>query len=135
MQNSGKNFDDKIRLLKEARLQLLRLHKNLIDVERQNYENKNGRVSHGQFLQILLNDENFSWLRTFSVLIVEIDEMFDLDDGYTDEMLEKQFLQLQNLMNFKASDKDFNFRFEKSIQKDSSVGSKYIELKNLLAKK
>lgn len=135
MEFNKENFAKKIRLLKELRLQTLRLHKSLIDSERQVFENKNGQLTTGQFLQVLLNDSKFSWLRKFSMLIVEIDEMFDLDDDYPEEMVEKQFSQLQKLLYFESSDEDFNFNFRNSIQNDPEIESKHKELKRLLPQK
>ncbi len=91
MESLEKIFEQKIRRLKEARLRLLRLHKLLVDKERASFERENGQVSSGMFLNLLLNDKNFAWLKNFSTLIVEIDEMLDLDDGYSDNMIEKHF--------------------------------------------
>ena len=73
--------------LQYARNILLSLHKSLIDFERAAYERVNGPMNAGQFLNTLLEDQNFAWLRKFSMLIVEIDEMFDLKDGITDDMV------------------------------------------------
>jgi len=133
METKNEKFDEKIQLLKEARLQLLRLHKSLIDIERRDFENENGQLTAGQFLQVLLNDAKFSWLRKFSLLIVEIDEMFDLNDGFSKEMIEKQFLQLRSLLNFYGSDGEFNIKYQNSIQNNSEIESKHNELKNLVA--
>ncbi len=135
MEISKENFTEKVQLLKESRLRLLRLHKSLIDLERQEFENENGRLTAGQFLQLLLNDAKFSWLRKFSMLIAEIDEMLDLNDGYTEEMVEKQFLELQKLLDFESSDEKFNSNFQNLIQIDSAVESKHKELKELVLQK
>ncbi len=62
--------------LKEVRLALLRLHKALIDAERGEIERRSGPMSSGHFLQMLIQDEAFVWLRPFSELIVQMDEAF-----------------------------------------------------------
>ncbi len=62
--------------LKEVRMGLLRLHKALIDAERAEVERRNGPMSNGHFLQMLIQDEGFAWLRPFSELIVQMDEAF-----------------------------------------------------------
>ena len=62
--------------LKEIRLGLLRLHKALIDAERGEIERRSGPMSSGHFLQMLIQDEAFAWLRPFSELIVQMDETF-----------------------------------------------------------
>ena len=62
--------------LKDVRLGLLRLHKALIDAERAGVERRDGAMSNGQFLQMLIQDERLAWLRPFSELIVQMDEAF-----------------------------------------------------------
>src|SRR5436305_12798131 len=57
---------------------LLRLHKALLDDERAQFERVRGRIeSSGKFLQLVLHDEWFSYLRPFSALVVQIDELLD----------------------------------------------------------
>jgi hypothetical protein len=135
MEKQVKDFENKIILLKEARLQLLKLHKLLVDIERENYEKGNGQITSGQFLNLLLNEKNFAWLRKFSTLIVEIDEMLDLSDGYTESMIEKQFSQMRNLLDLKNADQDFKTKYQRVLQNNSEVAGKHGELKNLLANK
>ena len=61
--------------LKAIRMPLLRLHKALLEAERIGYEKQMGRIEHpGAFLQLLMNDPWFAWLRPISQLIVLIDE-------------------------------------------------------------
>ncbi len=128
-------FEKKATSLKKARFQLLTLHKILVDIERENYEKENGQITSGQFLNLLVNDSDFSWLRKFSTLIVEIDEMFDLDDGYTEVMIDKQFSQMRNLLNLENADDDFKTKYQNTLQSNSEVAGKHGELKYLLADK
>jgi hypothetical protein len=60
--------------LKAVRGGLFRLHKALIDAARTDYEASVGPLSPGQFLQALLHEPSFEWLRPFSGLIVALDE-------------------------------------------------------------
>ncbi len=56
--------------------ELLRLHKLLLDQERARYEKEHGPIaSPGEFLNLVLGNEQFEWLRQLSGLIVEIDEI------------------------------------------------------------
>ncbi len=71
--------------LKEVRLALLRLHKALIDAERGEIERRNGPMSSGHFLQMLIQDEAFAWLRPFSELIVQMDEAFATREPIAEE--------------------------------------------------
>ncbi len=59
----------------EVRQLLLTLHKALLDSERTSYELVHGTIpSAGAFLQLLINDNWFSWLRPITTLLVQIDE-------------------------------------------------------------
>jgi hypothetical protein len=61
--------------MKEVRDGLLRLHKSLLDSERAAYERDVARItSTGQYLDLVLNDPWFQWLRQLSEFIVLIDE-------------------------------------------------------------
>jgi hypothetical protein len=57
---------------------LLRLHKALLDDERMSYERVHGRIpSNGAFLQLVLGDAWFAWLRPLSQLTVKLDELME----------------------------------------------------------
>ena len=63
---------------------LLHLHKRLLDSERALYERDISRIhSAGQFLDLVLNDPSFAWLRELSQLIVLIDETIDAEQPLT----------------------------------------------------
>lgn len=132
MENSAEMIKSKVSLLKESRLQLLRLHKLLVDAERKKYEDVNGQVSSGHFLNLLVGDPNFEWLRKFSTLIVEIDEMLDLDDGYTENMIDKYISQMRGLLALETSDAEFIKKYENALQTDAEIFAKHNELKKML---
>jgi hypothetical protein len=68
--------------LRTVRDHLLTLHKALLDAERARYEKAYGPVrSSGEMLQLVLGNEHFAWLRTYSGLIVRIDEWLAADDA------------------------------------------------------
>lgn len=62
--------------LGQLRPALMTLHKTLMEAERANYEALNGPIANrGEYLQLVLGHENFSWLRPISQFIVEVDEL------------------------------------------------------------
>jgi hypothetical protein len=64
--------------LKALRQGLLKVHKLLLDLERLGYERARGKISNSyEFLQLVLKDPWFEWLRRLSELIVQIDETLD----------------------------------------------------------
>src|SRR2546429_3049692 len=65
---------------------LLRLHKALLDDERVQFERVRGRIaSSGEFLQLVLHDEWFAYLRPLSALVVQIDELLDTEEATKEE--------------------------------------------------
>lgn len=62
--------------LAKVRTVLLRLHKTLLDFEREGYERERGKIENSYaFLQLVMSDPWFAWLRQLSELIVEMDEL------------------------------------------------------------
>lgn len=54
---------------------LLRIHRLLLDVERVRYEKARGRIpNNSAFLQLVINDPWFDWLRPMAQLVLLIDE-------------------------------------------------------------
>ena len=77
----GSLIDVTRRRLTEVRRGLLRLHKLLLDEERARYEQAHGRVTSGTMLQLVINHEQFAWLRSLSELVVRIDELLEAEEA------------------------------------------------------
>jgi hypothetical protein len=78
--------------LKSVREILLSLHKALLDSERTSYELVHGKInSSSEFLQLLINDNRFAWLRPVTTLIVQID---DPGVAVLHEQMERRFAAL-----------------------------------------
>jgi hypothetical protein len=61
--------------LESVRNDLLRVHRMLLAVERERYERARGRVANNSaFLQLVINDPWFDWLRPMAQLVLLIDE-------------------------------------------------------------
>lgn len=119
-------------LLKSSRDLLLKLHKSLLDHERRIYEGINGPKTPGQFLNILLEDPDFAWLRKFSTLIVEIDEMFAQKDGYSPEAVDTHIAALRSLVAMEDEDEVFRAKYQSGLQQDLDAAAQHGELRRLL---
>ena len=108
------------------------LHKSLIDFERAQYEMVHGRLNASQFLNLLLEDEKFAWLRKFSMLIVEVDEMFDLKDGISAEMVTTNLAKMRQLVAMEDPDEYFKSKYKSGIEKDQSAAESHSRLQALL---
>ena len=121
-----------VELLRKSRNLLLKLHKTLLDHERAIYEGINGPLTAGQFLAVLLEDPAFSWLRKFSTLIVEIDEMFAQKDGFNEEAVELHLSALRSLIAMDLEDESFRSKYQAGLQQDLDAAAHQGELRKLL---
>ena len=124
---------DNVEKLRNARNLLLKLHKALVDGERGVFEAINGPLTAGQFLNVLLENEDFNWLRKFSMLIVEIDEMFDLKDGLAFEMVDANIFKVVELVEMREADEYFKAKYKNAIQRFPDAASLHSELKQFLS--
>ena len=122
-----------IELLKAGRDLLLSLHKSLVDYERWVYEERHGKITSGQFLNLLIEDADLAWLRKFSALIVDIDEMFAQEDGFAEEAVAVHLSKLRDLSRMNVDDESFITRFKQVLQQDLDAAAKQGELKGLLS--
>lgn len=57
---------------------LLNFHKALLDAEKASYEEKNGPISdNGEYFQLVVNHDDFKWLRSLSEMIAQLDLITD----------------------------------------------------------
>jgi|SRR5688500_12272847 len=118
--------------LREGRNLLLKLHKTLVDHERALWEGMNGPATAGAFLNALLEDPELSWLRKFSTLIVDIDEMFAQKDGVPAESINLHFETLRDLVTMNTDDETFKAKYQAALQQDPDAAARQADLKLLL---
>jgi len=128
----NETFEKRKLRIKKVRDKFLRFHKVLMDRERENYESEYGVVSPGQFLELLLGDQRFAWLRILSTLIVRIDEAFDLDDGISIEMVDGFFEESRNLFDDTDEYREFKEKLESSLAINSEAVTLKLEIETLL---
>lgn len=119
--------------LKNARDLLLKLHKVMLDREREIYEGIHGPLKPTQFLNVLLEDKDFDWLRKFSMLIVEIDEMFAAKDGIPAEMIAANLAKVEELIELREHDEFFKAKYQFSLQTVPEAAALHSEIKLMIA--
>lgn len=124
---------NKAELLKQSRDLLLKLHKVMMDSERELHEGIHGPLTATQFLSVLLEDEDFAWLRKFSMLIVEIDEMFAQRDGYATELLDANHMKVRELVEMADPDEYFRAKYEYSLKTNPEAAVIQGQLRALLS--
>jgi hypothetical protein len=110
------------RFLADLRNGLLKLHKTLLDSERERYERDIQRInSSGQLLSLVLHDPFFAWLHELSELIVLIDETLDADEPATASEAGRLLAQARTLLTPAESGNGFRKEYFEALQRDPDV--------------
>ena len=101
---------------------LLHLHKSLLDSERAAYERDVARItSTGQYLELVLHDPWFAWLRDLSQFIVLVDETLDLDEPASDADAARLIAQARDLLSPSEEGTGFRRRYFDTMQRDPAA--------------
>ena len=121
--------------LRDLSRSLLKLHKALLETERVVYERVHGRVTSGELLQLVLNHEQFVWLRPISELIVLIDELLDADEPVTAGDAEALLARARTLLRPLETGSEFERRYHAALQQEPAVVLAHGEVRlSLMAK-
>ena len=107
--------------LESIRIQLLRLHKVLLDDERKAFEAVRGPMgTPGQVLSIVMSDPYFDWLHAISRLIIQIDETSEAADA-TEEQASTLVAKARDLVLAKDPDSEFSTKYRTSLQRNPAA--------------
>jgi hypothetical protein len=119
--------------LTNLRRALLRLHKAMLDAERESYERAHGQVTGGELLQLAINHEQFAWLHPVSELIVRIDELLDSDEPATADDAEALLAGARALLKPSETGGGFGQKYFAAIQREPDVVLAHREVTRLLS--
>ena len=121
--------------LTELRQNLLTLHKALLDSERTSYEIVHGSIaSPAAFLQLLINDNWFAWLRPVTSLLVEIDEALAAKKPPRDARDFEQLIEdTRALLSPSREINGFWKRYSSVVQRDPGVAVLHQQVEKQLA--
>ncbi len=117
--------DETRRKLKDLSKAFLRLHKTLLDDAKAEYEKVNGKIPNANvYLQLVLDDPHFAWLRKISSLIALIDEAVSIRRPATESESQALINEARILLGFEDADEDFNNKLQNALQNsaDAVVG-------------
>jgi hypothetical protein len=101
---------------------LLRWHKSLLDSERAAYERDVARItSTGQYLQLVLDDPWFAWLREISQFIVIVDETLAQKEPATPTDAARLIAKARELLLPSESGSEFAQHYDRAMQRDPSA--------------
>jgi hypothetical protein len=121
--------------LKSIRETLLSLHKALLDSERTSYELIHGKIgSSSEFLQLLISDARFAWLRPVTTLIVQIDEALAAKNPPREGREFEQLIQdTRALLSPSRETNEFWGRYYGAVQRDPGVAVLHARMEQQLA--
>jgi hypothetical protein len=120
--------------LREVRHALLKLHKALLYSERQVYEKFHGRIrSNGEFFQLVIEHEWFSWLRPISQFIVEIDEALSAKEPPTLRDVKNLLQQARTLIHPAENGTPLEKGYFQAIQRDPNIALMHADVSHLLS--
>jgi hypothetical protein len=121
--------------LADLREILLNLHKALLDSERTAYEITHGGItSPAAFLQLLINDPSFQWLRPITTLIVQIDETLAAKKPpASNRDFEQLINDMRALLSPSRDEADFWKRYFAVVQRDPAVALLHEEMEAAFA--
>lgn len=126
-------LDSTLRQLHNVRQSLLRLHKALLESERETYERAHGRINGSyEVLQLVLHDPWFAWLHRISGLVLQLDEMVEGDEPPGENIVTAVLDQMRILLIPSETGDDFQTRYFASLQKFPDVVLAHSEVIRLL---
>ena len=119
--------------LRDVRQSLLRLHKTLLQWEREEYERAHGRIETSyEFLRLVMHDPWFGWLHHLSELIVQIDEMLAAEEPPTENAATAVMDQARLLLVPSENGGQFQRKYFDSLQRSPEVVLAHAEAIKLL---
>ena len=101
---------------------LLSLHKALLDDERVSYERVHGRIpSNGAFLQLVLEDAWFAWLRPLSLLTSQLDELSENKGASASAEIATLIASVQTLLTPTEEGEGFGKQYHDALQRKPDV--------------
>ena len=119
--------------LVNVRTALLRLHKTLLDYEREAYEREHEKIANSyQLLNLVMSDPWFAWLRQLSELIVEMDELLAAKDAPQENTGLALIRQAELLLTPAEAGSEFQRKYFAAMQQSAEVVLAHSEFARVL---
>jgi hypothetical protein len=120
---------EKLRAIRSA---LLHLHKTLLEHERDAYERGHGKIGNSYaYLNLVMHNPSFAWLRHLSELIVQIDEALDARERPSDATATALIQQSRLLLTPNEAGPEFQRKYYAMVQESPEVVLAHAEFARL----
>lgn len=124
---------EKLRTVRDA---LLRLHKVLLDYQRDVWERGNGRVKNSyELLNLVMHDQQFAWLHHLSELVVQMDEILSLKEEHSQEEVAGLIEQARFLLLPVETGDSFQTNYFQALQQSPDVVLTHSEAVKVVGKR
>lgn len=125
--------DETRQKLKNLSAAFLRLHKILLDAAKAEYEDQHGKIPYpSTYLQLVLDDPHFAWLRKISSLIALLDEATSIRRPAAENEAQALLNEAKILLSFEDADNDFNDKLQTALQNNPDAVVGFNAAKNYL---
>jgi hypothetical protein len=122
-----------IKKLRELRTALLHLHKTLLEFEREGYERVHGKIDNSyRYLNLVMQNPWFAWLRHLSELIVQMDELLDTREPVSETTAAALIEQARILLTPNETGPEFQRKYFASVQRSPEVVLAHAEFARVL---
>jgi hypothetical protein len=119
----------------EFRNELLKLHKTLLDFQKNQYEGQHGKIASPQVLLGLVMDSPiFAWLRQVSELIVAIDELTESKEEVVPDKFSDLLTYSKKLLRPNLDGNNFEKNYYNAIRNDPLVALAHAKAQTALEK-
>jgi len=132
-QESEARIVEKLREVREA---LLKLHKVLLDYQKDVWERGNGTIKNSyELLNLVMRDEKFAWLHSLSEFVVHIDESLALDEEHSEVDVAGLLEQARFLVVPAEMGDSFQKNYFRALQDSPDVVLAHSEVVKVLGKR
>src|SRR5262245_47829000 len=107
--------------LRDVQPALITLHKALLDAERRQVEDVQGRLSGPEFLQLISDPVRYGWLKPFSYLILAVDDALEPKGDELPPAPEDVLADARELLAPPRDDTAFGRRYVALTQRDPDL--------------
>jgi hypothetical protein len=101
---------------------MLKLHKTLLEHERMTYEREHGKIGNSyEYLNLVMHNPWFAWLRQLSELIVQLDELLASREPSSEGVAAAMIDQARMLLTPNEAGPEFQQKYFLSVQESPEV--------------
>lgn len=113
---------------------LLRIHKSLLNYQKEKYEAQNEKsLSPYDLLHLSMSHEDFDWLKKITSLVVRMDESLDDEQAVIADIHQSVLLEVHSLFDESETYADFKAKLKVAQSRDPMLVVQVLELKKKIS--